>query len=420
MSSQRGEVIVRLGTRGTGYQLRFYAYGQRCHRTLNSRDGWTEESANQELQNVLADVRRGIWQPDSPATAPVEVEDEVPTFHMFSSTWLDARKDELAPNTVLDYTWQLTDHLLPFFADHRLTDITVPEVDRYRNFKVREGALSAVSINKTLTRLGQILELALEYDLVDKNAARVGGRRRRVKEKRPAQVYLDRADQIVALLGAARELEAEARRNFKSGRPAFLAVLIFAGLRISEALALRVRDVDLANGRLRVTNAKTDSGVRYVELLPVLRDELAAHKATLRDVSPGAFMFPTSTGGRQNRHNARNRIFDRAVERANKRLIEAALTPLPEGLTPHCLRRTCISLRVAMGEDIAYVAEQVGHADTSITHKVYVRVMRLDDKSREALKRLVAGEEWVQMGANLAPVPIDAPVAAKTAAPKLQ
>ena len=64
-----------------------------------------------------------------------------------------------------DYEWRLTHHLLPFFRRHRLADITVQAVDRYRQAKVRESRLSAESINKTLTLLGQVLEQAVESDL---------------------------------------------------------------------------------------------------------------------------------------------------------------------------------------------------------------------------------------------------------------
>ncbi|HEX4033226.1 MAG TPA: site-specific integrase [Solirubrobacteraceae bacterium] len=395
---QNGEVIVRPGKRGVGFQLRFYAYGRREHITHNSRHGWTIERAELELSHIIADVERGIWQPHVSQSAPEPPND--PTLREFASEWLEARRPELRESTYLDYRWQLTDHLLPFFADHRLSQITVKEVDRYRAIKVREAALSPNSINKTLTRLGQILEVALEYGLVDVNAARVGGRRRRVRAVKPPQTYLDRAEHIVALLDAARELEAEARSDRKWGRLAFLSVLTFAGLRISEALALRIRDVDLAAGRLRVVDAKSPAGVRYVELLPIVREDLTAHKATLTDTAVDALMFPTHSGGRQGKDNARNRVFAPAVKRANERLAAGGLTPLPEGLTPHSLRRTCCSLRIAFGEDLAYVAEQLGHADTSTTHRIYTRVMRLDAATREQLRRLVSGAEWVQTGAN--------------------
>jgi len=36
---------------------------------------------------------------------------------------------DLRPNTVLDYRWQLTHHLLPFFARHTLREIDVRAVD---------------------------------------------------------------------------------------------------------------------------------------------------------------------------------------------------------------------------------------------------------------------------------------------------
>ena len=42
-----------------------------------------------------------------------------------------------------DYRWSLTHHLLPFFAEHRLSEITVREVDRYRAAKMAEGVLGA-------------------------------------------------------------------------------------------------------------------------------------------------------------------------------------------------------------------------------------------------------------------------------------
>jgi len=76
----------------------------------------------------------------------------------------------------------------------------------------------------------------------------------------------DSADQIAALLDAARQLDADARADRRHvARHATLAVLIFAGLRIGELLDLRWRDVDLAHSRLRIGRAKTDAGIRHVK-----------------------------------------------------------------------------------------------------------------------------------------------------------
>lgn len=293
----KGEVVRNPTRGGFTFALRFTAYNKRRYVTLGRpEDGWTEANAQTELENVLADVRRGIWQPrtiEAPPEAPRD-----PTFHEFASTWFEAIRGELRPNTVLDYEWQLRVHLLPFFKDHLLSQITVAEVDRYRETKVAEARaveaaaargkpimeeyidrrgskrqrrrrpLSAVSVNKTITRLGQILEVAVERELIQRNPAKVGGKRRRLKTTKPTRVYLDRAEQIAALLDAAGELDHEARSNGRIARRALLATLTFAGLRISELLDLEWRDVDLAAGRLRVRRSKTDAGSRYVASCP--------------------------------------------------------------------------------------------------------------------------------------------------------
>ncbi len=188
------------------------AYGERRYVPLGTTDdGWTRASAEDELQNVLADVRRGIWRPR--VRLPRVDVDSNPTFHTFASDWFNAHRGEWAPNTVLDYEWQLRNHLLPFFAGHRLSQITIAEVDRYRQSKVDEESLSTESINKTITRLGQILEVAVEYELVVRNPVRVNPRRRKLKGDKARPVHLDGVDQVVALLDAARELDRDGSRE---------------------------------------------------------------------------------------------------------------------------------------------------------------------------------------------------------------
>jgi len=119
-------------------------------------------------------------------------------------------------------------------------------------------------------------------------------------------VWLDSAEQISALLDAAGELDGEAQSNRRVPRRAIVSTLVFAGLRISELAELRWRDVDLASGKITVRTSKTAAGVRRVDLLPILRDELAAHKAKAQPTS-GDRVFPTQSGGALNQSNVRNR-----------------------------------------------------------------------------------------------------------------
>jgi integrase len=404
----KGEVVRNPVRGGFTYALRFTAYGQRRYVTLGRRvDGWTDAKAQTALQDTLADVRRGIWQPHA-RQAPEAVQE--PTFHEFASAWLASVSKQLRPGTVQDYEIQLRVHLLPFFQDQVLSQITVAEVDRYREAKLSEGLLGATSINKTITRLGQILEVAVERELIPRNPAKVGGKRRMVKASKPLRTYLDRAEQIEALLDAAGQLDAEAPANRRIARRTLLATITFAGLRISELLALDWRDVDLAAGRLRVRQSKTDAGVRYVDLLPALSSELRVLKAGMKP-KPTDPVFASVAGTRLDRNRVLKRVLGQparvvggkdvpgtgAVGRANKHLAAEGLTALPDGLTLHALRRTFASLLIALDKNHAYVMQQMGHTSPAMTLGLYAKVMEPD---RERLRALVEGSYLAVSGSS--------------------
>ncbi|MFZ2052011.1 MAG: site-specific integrase [Solirubrobacteraceae bacterium] len=316
------------------------------------------------------------------------------TFGEFAWHWFEASKLEWRPKTQLDYSWQLRCHLVPFFGQHTLSQITIAEVDRYRHSLLATGKLSASSINKTITRLAQILEVALEYGLIERNPAR--GRRRKLRAARPPAIWLDRAEQIEALLSAAAELDRRAAehggREHRGGpvyRRALLSTLVLAGLRMGELIELRWRDLDFAGERIAVQAAKTDAGIRHVEMLPALRAELEGRRARRADAGPEDFVFASARGSRAIHGNIRRRAFDPVVQLANRNLVQAGEVPLPQGLTPHKLRHTFASILIAIGVDPGSVMEQLGHADPGFTLRVYRHGMRRDEASRERLARLV-------------------------------
>src|SRR3954466_207348 len=130
-----GHVVVQTLLDGTHvFKLRFHADGRREHEVLHERrncqcgcgGGWNERTARVELENVLAKVRAGVWRKRE--LPPTVVRRGIPTFHEYASDWLEAKRDgvlgdrPISRNTELDYRSRLSNHLLPFFGDYRLTE----------------------------------------------------------------------------------------------------------------------------------------------------------------------------------------------------------------------------------------------------------------------------------------------------------
>lgn len=372
---------------GRAWAIRFRAYGKRRYVALGTaEDGWDRERAEAELRHVLADVERGLWKPYEPE--PVDVPVEVPTFHEFASEWLEDRRPELRPRTIKDYRWALSYHLLPFFKEHRLSQITVAEVDRYKMAKVREGKLAPAQINKSLKRLSQILDLAVDYEYLPSNPAASRGGRRRVKEIVPRRTWVE-PEQLLALLDAAPK-----------GHRAVLATLAGAGLRVGELCALDWRDLDLATGALTVQESKTPAGRREVELPSGLITALWTLAATSPHTDPDDPVFVGRRGTRQTPDNVGRRLKS-AIKKANVELDEAGIAAISERVSPHSLRRTYASLRFACGDDPVYVAEQGGWKDPSFPIRVYARAVRrrhrLSSAHREAFD---AALHWAAMGSG--------------------
>jgi integrase len=404
-----GKVIEHLGQDGRTYRaLRFTAYGKRRYVSLGAV---TAGEAQRELRHVLADVERGTWTPRAGVEAPPEPE-PIPTFHAFAEEWWTRHSGQITAGTQSDYRWRLQVHLLPWFRETRLDRITFDTVEQYIAAKLAEDdPLSPRSINMTVTLLAAILDRAVERKLIDGNPAK--GRARRVRERVPVRSYLDAAVQIVALLDGAGELDRnapEGRRHIE--RRAMIAVLVFAGLRISELCSLCWRDVDLAGGWITVGDAKTDAGRRRVKIRGALHDELLSLRERRKDTAQDAYVFPTITGSRMSADNFRSRVLGKpatvkagkpksgtgAIGQANKQLEADGLPPLPAKLTPHSLRRTFCSLLYALGEDPGVVMDEMGHTDPGLALRVYRQSMRRGDNEKAQIRALVEGVQLAVIG----------------------
>jgi integrase len=396
-------------------RVAFYArftdqHGVRHEPLLGYSPDWNMARAESELDNIMADVRRGIWRPPLPEHIQLE---EDPLFLDFASDWwASKRKEGLAERTHEWWEWGLKDHLLPFLATFRLSQFNARLVDRFRDHlldkrfpeyvlgpdgkprankngeprrhpKAGQQRLQPRQVNAVLSMLAAILDVAEEYELIDSNPARSKRRRAKVPKRAKVGTWLD-YDQLVALLDAAQELDFGAARaaNRHLGRRALLACLFLAALRISEATALQRKDVNWNRGTIRVVDSKTPAGFRDVPMHRMLFDVMREWWERHPNPHPSALLFPSAAGTARDRNNARNRVLNPAKEHGAELLASRGQDPMPQKFATHAGRRTAITWWAEAGYDEAQVMAWVGHEDAALTLRIYRQVRHRPDDTR--------------------------------------
>ena len=140
---------------------------------------------------------------------------------------------------------------------------------------------------------------------------------------------------------------------------ALLAVAYSAGLRVSEVVRLRFRDLDRERGLIRVRGGK---GAKDRETL-LSAAALALVDAYLASAPPGPWVFP---GARDGRH-----LTTRTVQKltANAARRAGILKPV----TPHVLRHSFATHLLENGTDVRVIQELLGHASVRTT-ELYTHV----------------------------------------------
>ena len=140
-------------------------------------------------------------------------------------------------------------------------------------------------------------------------------------------------------------------------RDAALFTLLYGcGLRISEALALDIRDAPVAGVPILVRGKSGKD--RVVPLLPVVAEAIGAWLRLHPSREGDAPLFPGVKGGRLNPG-----VAQRSLRHWRR------ISGLPDHATPHALRHSFATHLLAGGADLRSIQELLGHASLSTTQR---------------------------------------------------
>ncbi|OJX63900.1 MAG: hypothetical protein BGO95_06870 [Micrococcales bacterium 73-13] len=316
------------------------------------------------------------------------------TFRQVAEDMIATTHHKLKRTTAQSEVGTLRKHVYPTFGARKVSTITMHEVEDWiaklateprspRPSKANphpepSAPLHPSSVKQAYLALHKVLKYAMRHRLIGHDPAQGVALPRVTHEQRfePDFLTAQEVDALVARLAGAYPADL------------FVELAAYTGLRAGEMLGLQVRDVNLMRRTLRVERTlqfvkggwvedtpKSEKSIRTVPLRRALVERLTAYLAQHpRRDEPQAPLWPGRNyagGGEWRGGLDYGKRMDYASFYRNRFAPAAAALGHP-GLRFHDLRHTAASLFAASGMPLARVSRILGHADTTITYKVYL------------------------------------------------
>ncbi|HEY1301058.1 MAG TPA: site-specific integrase [Stellaceae bacterium] len=338
-----GGIVAERTAAGVHLSVNVMIDGRRVHRRFGV--GASLAEARQFIEQSRTDARRGRLNLPSGRKLALR-------FEKAAGDYLDRLRQAGGKNIPIKAR-QLRMHLVPFFADDRLDQISAFALERYKKARRAAGA-AAATVNRELATLSHLLNRAVEWKWIDRLPARPK------KYEEEGRILALDDQQVEALMTAA----------IGSSDPdlwLFVAIALGTSMRHQEILAARWDQLDLPRRRLFIPKAK--AGKREQPITAELAGILAQER-DMREDQQG-YLFPARNKDSGSGHLARmDRPFRDAVKRAGLD---------PAVVTPHVLRHTAITRLVEAGVDLPTVQRISGHKTlTMVLRYAHVRDPHID------------------------------------------
>lgn len=307
---------------------------------------------------------------------------DIPTLAQYAEQWLEnivavSRKH----NTYRGYKIIVNAHLIPALGARRLDEITPKHVSDFVHAKKKSG-LQTATVRSIRNCLSTIFKHAIHPDgYIKENPARGIEIPKRPEEsdgKEADPFNFDERD----------ILEATFKQHFSAFYP-MIVCGFRTGLRPGELIGLQWGDIEWPSKTLegreipgtltvrrnvtinRVTTPKSKTSRREVRMTSALVEVLEKHRRSMieKTLRKGwgqvpEWVFASEEGSHIHYPRFLTKVWNKAMEKSKLRR-----------RTPHDMRHTFASLRLALGHPLAEVSKEMGHASADVTFKTYYKHM---------------------------------------------
>ncbi|MDR1152382.1 MAG: site-specific integrase [Bifidobacteriaceae bacterium] len=327
----------------------------------------TQGAAERALKCKLA--TRATYQPgDGSLTADS-------LFADLAAYWLDDIELEgrITQRTRENYEWNMLNLVVPVFGQLTLREIGVARCDRFIK-SLAKKSYSQARQAKNVLRLA--FGLAVRHEVIVRNP--MDGIARLHRPPHVPDAMTPSEVNAVRTAVAFWEVGLSASGPKPDGQlSAIIEVMLGTSARIGEALAIRIKDVDVTgpcpsiriggtitsvkgNTAYRQNHPKTARSRRTVAIPSFTAEAVRRRLAVLDDHSPDALLFCSRNGTPLTTNNVRRQL---------RHVLNLAGI---EGVTPHSFRRA-VATAVNESVNVELAAELLGHADPKITIQHYIR-----------------------------------------------
>ena len=316
--------------------------------------------------------------------------------------WISLKRG-IKNNTFENYKYLYNTFVNPILGDKRISNLKRSDIKRFYNYLADQRNLKIATIDNVHTVLHQILQIAVDDDLIRKNPSD-----RVLIELKRSHCY--QTDKRRALTKSEQELFL----NFLKTHPLYehwypvFAVMIGTGLRVGEIVGLRWCDIDTEKGIIdvnhtlvyynhrtegskrgcyfNVNTTKTKAGMRQIPMLDFVKEAFLLERQKQETLGIQCnvsidgykdFIFINRFGKAQNQ-SALNRAIRRIIRDCNDE--QFLKNENPDVLLPnfscHSLRHTFTTRMCEAGVNVKVIQDALGHTDITTTLNIYTDVTK--------------------------------------------